>query len=182
MRPPDAIWHMRSYFSAPDHAVDAVTFANAYLRIRKRDAARQIADLGFVSAPLLRALDVDLGDPSTPSAFAVTAYVSGGVWIAKCECGGAEFVDFDLPLFMCSSCWNEDDGHAWRSVDLPKPIVRAAVEAVLLARPAERTRSWYVGQVVADLVFENEEHTIERGIEEAALTAVNAEEGVLADV
>ncbi len=171
------IWHMRSYFSAPGHEVGARECAAAFLRVRKQAAARAIAELGFAPIALRNLEAVELGDPAAPADPPVVAYVSGGVWVASCECGGAEFVDFEEALFMCSSCWNIGLEHAWRRVVLPTPGRRAAIEAILLARPVEKTRSWFVSERVADLAWQNRKRGLPAPVSAEDLAAVAAEEG-----
>jgi len=172
------IWHMRTYLVAPGHAVGAREAAASFLRVRQDAARKSIAELGFVAAPLRDVLEVTLGDPEKAGGPSLAAFVSGGVWIVKCECGGAEFCDFEDPIFMCSSCWNESTGRQWRTVALPSPKLREAIEGVLLERPVEKTRSWFLGETVADLVAQNEKRAIARGITEQALASIGEEEVV----
>lgn len=176
---------MRSYFAAPGHEVDVVSFAGAILARQKRAIERQGAELGFLPAAALTLLDIVLGDPAEPRGAPVLAYVNNSKWLAACECGGVEFVDWERPLFMCCSCWNAGVDHAWRALLLPGAEVtegdvvalaraefavladaaaapgsaRDAIEAALLSRkPANR--NWHPGETVADLVAENEAHGV----------------------
>lgn len=113
-----------------------------------------------------RKLDFPLGDPDKPDKDFVEAYVNAkmmhrgkwaGRWIAKCECGGAEYVSFKSLVFMCCSCWNADHKHNWRRVELPKQ--RKAIEKTLEARPG-KNQHYRVGESVDDLVRENMEHGV----------------------
>lgn len=67
-----------------------------------------------------------------PSGEAVTAYISFGVWIAECECRGAEMVAPGEP-FYCRSCGNYGNGGRGRPVLWPENA--ADIEAELLRRP-----------------------------------------------
>lgn len=89
----------------------------------------------------------------------VPAEVNAGRWIARCECGGAEYVDLTTLLFMCCSCWNAGHGHQWRTVELPPDP--PAVEAALVARPDARNRNWRRPETVDDLLAENATHGVQ---------------------
>ena len=112
----------------------------------------------------------------------VYAEINQGAWIAQCECGGAEFVAPDEPVFFCCSCVNRANQSKLRPVIFPDDI--AAIEAELLSRKVndvrgitdkERaflatplitfkdeqggehpaTRSWVPGETVEDLKKQN---------------------------
>lgn len=102
----------------------------------------------------------------------VQARIDFGRWIADCECGGAEYVDPNEPIFFCMSCGNVDTGHAARRVIFPQQ--RAEIEAEVLMRqvkdnarldPAARAlyakavdgipRSWNPGETVKDLKLQH---------------------------
>src|SRR5206468_9089398 len=112
------IYSMRSYFGRPgQEPIDSVTFATGVLRVIQREVREQIERLGFSAAERIKLLELRLGDPARPAiGRALPAYVNGGEWKVKCECGGVEYADLELRLFMCCSCWNAVDGHAWRPV------------------------------------------------------------------
>lgn len=133
----DRIQTMRTRFAAAGHEVDAVTFAVAAFGRRRADVARALASGGILLREEADLLQVELGDPDRLVGTPVIAYVNAGRWIAKCECGGAEYVDFGSPRFMCCGCWNRADGRAWRPVATPLPATRRAVEAALLTRREE---------------------------------------------
>lgn len=75
------------------------------------------------------------------SAAPYVAYANDGDWVADCPdgCGGAEVVEPGWPA-MCCRCCNAGIGHRWRPVVWPKE--KAAIEAALDARPADRNRNW----------------------------------------
>lgn len=178
----DRIEHMRSYFARPGHdELDVVTFASTTLRLQQQAIRKQLDEAGFAPAALMKILEVDaLGAPEAAVDAPVIACVNGSKWIARCECGGIEFVDFDLALFMCCSCWNAAHGHAWRTVALPDDVTKAAVESVLLARPDEETRSWASTETVVQLVAQNVAHGVPVPLEDAAVVeAITAEAGVV---
>jgi hypothetical protein len=50
----------------------------------------------------------------------VVAQINQGAWIAKCECGGAEFVLPTEPIFFCWGCCNRKNGSKLRPVTFPK--------------------------------------------------------------
>lgn len=155
----DRIETMRSAFHAAGHEVDAVGFAHAMLRARQQAVARQYADVGIVPSAALELARTELGDPADPRRDRpVAARVNAGRWIADCECGGAEYVDDEMRVFMCASCFNRADGGAWRRVIFPATPARGAIEAVLLARPDAVTRHWDPTLRVRDLERENAEH------------------------
>lgn len=75
-------------------------------------------------------------------------------WLVQCpDCGGAEEADPDEPQFFCLSCYNMAAGGRWRPVLYPR--ARARIEALLLARPDRRMRSWLPSESVADLEAQN---------------------------
>jgi hypothetical protein len=148
----DQIHDMRSYFTGP-HGMSSAIFAQGILAAQKAALRRQIETIGFAPASQVKILDVTLQEPTAIAGIPVVAYVNAGRWLAKCECGGAEFVDFEDPSFMCCSCWNEPIGHAWRTVVIPAPATRVAVDRLLILRP-EENRNWK-GESVATLADEN---------------------------
>lgn len=70
----------------------------------------------------------------------VYARIEMGQWIADCECGGAEFVDPDEPIFACMSCGNRIDSGKMRPVIFPAPETRKEVERLVLERPVDDVR------------------------------------------
>ena len=113
---------------------------------------------------------VVLGDPDEPLEASVraeinAAFIGGrfktqGRWIAQCPaCPGAEYVELSLPIFMCCSCFNQQDGHAWLRVEIPTTWRRQAIEQELLKRPPG-DRNWLPAESVADLRRQNREHGI----------------------
>jgi len=108
------------------------------------------------------------GDP-------VAARIDFGRWIADCpDCSGAEYVDYDDPVFFCVSCGNEDNEGKARPVVFPNEAERAEIEVLILARPVKAHgkrptqralmaapvipglgRSWNPGESAADLKRQN---------------------------
>lgn len=92
---------------------------------------------------------------SSPKAI---ARISGSCWIFDCPdpgCGGAEFANFDEPLFYCCACRNAAWDHQPLKVEMPTAKHRGELEAVLLKRPDPATRNWRPGETVSDLKVEN---------------------------
>lgn len=90
-------------------------------RISTQMKARRLLDTPFVGG-------APVGKP-------VTAEVNHGQWIALCECGGAEAVDPDEPIFYCFNCGNRSTKGRPRSVVFPQNIEE--IERTLLERPLE---------------------------------------------
>ena len=67
----------------------------------------------------------------------VQARIDFGRWIADCECGGAEYVDPDDPVFFCQSCGNAEVDGKLRKVIFPKPEERDLIEKAVLERAVE---------------------------------------------
>lgn len=82
----------------------------------------------------------------------VEARVYNGNWIADCPagCGGADFVDHEWPVYVCTDC-----GEGPRKVVFPQN--RVAIEEVLIARPLDKNRHWFTHETVKDLQAENKE-------------------------
>lgn len=157
----DVIWTMPTRFVAAGHAIDPVLFASTMLLRQRAEMERALASGAILPVTELERLSLDrLPDLTAraPRSRGAAAYVNAGRWIAKCECGGAEYVDPAMPVFFCCSCWNRADGHRWRGVRLPAEPGRSAIEDVLLARPAEVNRNWRPGERVRDLERENTQH------------------------
>lgn len=104
------------------------------------------------------------GDRTLPAeglslASSATARVNGGRWIADCPfsgCGGAEYVNFDDPVFFCCECRNAASGHQPIPLSVPSDDLRAGVESALIARPVPRTRNWDPTETVETLLDEND--------------------------
>ena len=60
--------------------------------------------------------------------FPVKARVDHNRWIADCECGGAEYVDPDEPIFFCFSCDNMAFNNMLRPVIFPGKRAMARIE------------------------------------------------------
>jgi hypothetical protein len=102
----------------------------------------------------------------------VAAEIDYGRWIAKCECGGAEYVSAQHPYFFCFSCGNEQFSGKARRVTFPEVKERKEIEAALLerdqrepggekatqaalhARPTKLPRNWTPGTTVTRLRLE----------------------------
>lgn len=99
----------------------------------------------------------------------VHARVDYSVWLADCECGGAEFVTESDPIFFCFSCGNREFGGHARPVIFPKNVAAISdelekramrefggsteLQKARLSRPQEPylSRSWNPGETVEDL-------------------------------
>ena len=71
---------------------------------------------------------------------AVYGFIEIGQWIARCECGGCEFVDPDEPVFYCFSCCNRAHAHMLRRVIFPDFATRQGIERLLMLRPVDDVR------------------------------------------
>ena len=74
----------------------------------------------------------------------VNAEIDWGQWIARCECGGAETVDPDEPIFYCFSCGNYDNHGKPRPVIFPKLKEREQIEREILKRPVKITKGTHM--------------------------------------
>lgn len=107
--------------------------------------------------------------------FTVQARVDFGRWIADCpDCGGAEIVEPDEPLFYCFSCGNKSINGDARRVIFPKNMIelegilsirpvddrkgKNKIEAALMAKPLVPglSRSWNPDETAEDLKKQNE--------------------------
>lgn len=70
----------------------------------------------------------------------VCGFIENGQWIARCECGGCEFVDPDEPVFFCFSCCNRAYNGMIRNVKFPDYETRQEIERLLLLRPVDDIR------------------------------------------
>lgn len=68
----------------------------------------------------------------------VKARIWQGHWVADCECKGAEFVDYNEPVFFCWSCGNATHAGNVRDVIFPKD--REKIEEKILERPVKAMR------------------------------------------
>ena len=66
----------------------------------------------------------------------VNARIDWGRWIADCECGGAEYVDPNEPLFFCMSCGNKITSGRARKVIFPKNIDEIETKTMKNTDPA----------------------------------------------
>lgn len=99
----------------------------------------------------------------------MVAYVNGGIWKARCECGMRADMErgklapgcvvwLSVPLGFCLRCGNQATGRGWRTVLIPPSEERARIEAVLLCRPNEGDRNWESSESVEELLRQNREH------------------------
>lgn len=87
----------------------------------------------------------------------IRAYVNHGRWMVRCEeCNSCQVVWPDDPVYLCAGCWNVTVGGKWRPVVFPAE--RAEIDAILSARPEERTRNWELHETVDELRQQNAEH------------------------
>jgi len=93
-----------------------------------------------------RILDEISGEPTS-------AEVNHGRWIALCPfCSGAEIADFDDPVFMCLSCFNESSGGRFIPVEFP--VDHLAIEMELARRKRTENQNWIPGETLETLVDE----------------------------
>lgn len=135
-------------------------------KIRKEMIKRGVLDTPFIDCE-------PVGKP-------VCAEINFSQWVARCECGGAESVCQEEPIFYCFSCGNYENHGKPRTVIFPSKKEIKEIEEILLKRPVitrrgthiiERTinaepaiidkegvlsRSWLPGETIDDLRKENE--------------------------
>lgn len=70
----------------------------------------------------------------------IQAQIDWGRWIAKCECGGAEYVTREDPVFYCFSCGNHISGGMLRPVQFPSKKTEKKIVALLMERPQDMSR------------------------------------------
>lgn len=84
------------------------------------------------------------------------AEVNHGRWIARCPyCSGAEIADSADPVFMCLSCFNEENGGRFRPVRFPVDL--ESIETELKSRKNENHQNWIPGESLEDLKCETRE-------------------------
>ena len=66
----------------------------------------------------------------------VEARIDFARWIADCECGGAEYVDPDEPLFFCMACGNAGTSGRARKVEFPDDRETIEADTMRDKRPA----------------------------------------------
>ena len=114
----------------------------------------------------------------------IYAEVDWGRWIAKCECGGVEYVSMDEKIFYCFSCGNYKYKGKGRKVIFPdeqkikrieeileeREIVRGAgtekLSRVLLSKPKipGLSRTWNKDENLNDLKKQNKLAGVKNGI------------------
>lgn len=62
------------------------------------------------------------------------AYINGGRWLVRCDCGGVEMPSRTKGYFFCHECGNDGKGSA-RRVEFPRDINKVEAQ-VLKASPA----------------------------------------------
>jgi len=98
-----------------------------------------------------RLVDLGVDDKAKP----LVAIVNQGRWLVICpDCGGAEYA-WEEKYMMCMSCFNSKVGHRFRPFVFPSQ--RDQIEELLVSRPLPN-RNWTLGETVADLERENQEH------------------------
>jgi hypothetical protein len=92
-------------------------------------------------------------DPAGPP---VNAIVNHGRWLAVCECGGAELVSPNDPIFFCFSCCNSAHDYHVRPVQFPKGPDK--IEKALMKRADPKHRNWESSESLADLEAQTVAH------------------------
>jgi hypothetical protein len=85
-----------------------------------------------------RGFDVQMGEAVNGEP--VNAEINQGAWIARCACGGAEFVDVDEPVFFCWSCMNRNNNGNFLPVIFPPKADIKKIEKALLKREVDDLR------------------------------------------
>lgn len=160
----------------PDYIITAKHYAKNEGAANVRERVLKLRD-GFYK----RGLPIEIRDIDNPSGAPVYARVEQGAWIADCECGGAQFVDADEPIYFCFCCGNRGNKRKTRPVIFPDNY--KAIEKLLLARPVNElaglneleqaglakplafaeidgrvyglSRNWNIGETIADLKNQN---------------------------
>lgn len=115
----------------PDYIVTAKHYAKQEGAESVKDRILKLRDRIYREKGVaLEVLDID-----KPSGTPVYARIEQGAWIADCECGGAQFVDADEPVYFCFGCGNRANKFRVRPVIFPDQ--RQAIEALILARPVD---------------------------------------------
>lgn len=97
----------------------------------------------------------------------VRARVLYGRWLVDCPvCRGANDVDPNEPIYLCSSCYWPGVFRAGQVVPahfapVEFPRQRAEIERLLLERPFIRNRNWRPGESLADLARQTAENVSE---------------------
>ena len=113
----------------PDYIVTAKHYAKQEGASNVKERILKLRDRIYREKGIaLEVLDID-----KPSGTPVYARIEQGAWIADCECGGAQFVDADEPVYYCFGCGNRGNKFRVRPVIFPEQ--RQAIEALILARP-----------------------------------------------
>lgn len=119
---------MNRIFTARDYALKRDGVKTVRERIRKWQEKHRKNGI------IVNIKDLDKPGTGTP----VMAQIWQGTWIAKCECGGAEFVDPKEPIFFCWSCGNRSNDNKCRPVDFPDKHEK--IEEKILERPVNDIR------------------------------------------
>ena len=84
------------------------------------------------------------------------AEINHGRWIVRCPyCSGAEIADAEDPVFMCLSCFNEENGGRFRPVRFPVDL--SSIESELKRRKREKHQNWSPGESLEHLTGETNE-------------------------
>lgn len=79
----------------------------------------------------------------------LSAEINFGRWIVRCPyCSGAEIADKEDAVFMCLSCFNEENGGHFRPVSFPADS--DSIESLLSGR-REAHQNWTPGESLEDL-------------------------------
>lgn len=104
----------------------------------KRDGVKTVKERIAKYQEKYRRQGISVNVTFAPRGKPVTARIWQGHWVADCECGGAEVVDYDEPIFFCWGCGNSTTKGAVRSVVFPEN--REAIERKILLRPVQALR------------------------------------------
>ena len=118
---------------------------------------RGVATYGLL-ARIAANSNVELPPVSAVSeAAAIPAFFHRDHLIVGCEdCGDYQLVWQDMPLFMCSVCWNANAGGQFIRVTVPDNIHE--IYDRLRVRKFPEHRNWLPGETLATLDAENDTH------------------------
>ncbi len=118
--------------------VDHIITAKDYSREEGADGTVAGRLKKMQQAKRLRGIIVQIREMDAPRGNPVYAQINQGAWIAPCECGGAEFVSPDEPIFFCWGCVNRENNGYVRKVIFPEAI--EDIERLVLARKVDDLR------------------------------------------
>lgn len=114
-------------------------------RVRSVEEYRR-AQAAFIAKQAQSGARVAVHDSPAP----LVARIDANTWLIDCECGAGNATHPDWALACCFGC-----GAIHTAIVFPDPLLRGAIETVLLGRPRPFDRSWRPGETLETLVAEN---------------------------